>query len=165
MIYEIDKEIEEKIKKLLEIKTSAFLQEDEKYGEQVYADLAKIEREVLLESIYRYYTNLDYRSTCLAKEIDYLEGEKAQTDRRIDALKHELGFILGVDEKYENKISWGTSESVYIKNIEKIPEKYIKIETVQSVDKMSLKRDLKLEEVPGAALVREKYLKIKNGNK
>lgn len=132
---------------------------------QQYLDGLKLERTEKIENCVALLKNWEALETAIKAEETALKARRESLEKRADWLRSYLSYCLQPGEKFETakcKISWRKSESVEILDEEKIPEEYLKTETIKKVHKKAIKEALKAGgEVPGAELREKNNLTIK----
>jgi hypothetical protein len=132
---------------------------------QVYLDGLKLERTEKIENCVALLKNWEALETAIKAEETALKARRESLEKRAEWLKNYLSYCLQPGEKFETakcKISWRKSESVEILDEQKIPEKYLKTETIKKVDKKAIRDTFKAGgEVEGAELREKNNLTIK----
>lgn len=99
------------------------------------------------------------------REIKRIQKLSASSFNKANWLRDYLASCIGEGIKYDGdtfKLSWRRSEKVEVIDEKEIPEIYIKTKVEKSVDKISIKNDLKVGcEIPGVCLVSKNNLQIK----
>ena len=113
------------------------------------------------------YRALDGDSARVGREIERLTAIKKRLERERDRIKDGLDAAcktLGVESvkgMYAN-ISYRASEQTVIDNELELPEQFINVKEVRTLNKTAIKDAIKAgEEVPGAHIERKKNIQIK----
>lgn len=155
-LYEIDNEI-----------MGFELEIDEETGEILNYDALdnlKLEREQKLESVGLWYKNLlAEKEMVKAEKNNFAEREK-KLDKQIDGIKGYLEHALALDKFSTARVtmSFRKSKIVEIAEDAKLPDVYVKFETIKKPDKKMLKTALEGGEViKGVRIVEKNNLSIK----
>lgn len=150
-LYDIDNEIME----CLDMETGEILDE-------ARLNELTLEREKKLENVALWYKNVCAEVDAYKKEKAYFADKQARAEKQAEGLKNYLSVALaGVPFNTTRvKISYRTSVSVDITDIEKIGKDFIKYEP--KADKKAIKEAMKSGEIiDGACLVEKQNIQIK----
>ena len=150
-LYEINEAIENCFREEIDPETGEIITEvlDEEALEQLA--MAKGEK---IENIACLVKNLDSDVEALKQEENKLAKRRKVRENRSKRLKEFLIFACN-GEKYKGvraDVGFRKSTSVVIDDIDKIPDKYVRVSTTYEPDKQILKKVLSTEDVPGAHL-------------
>jgi hypothetical protein len=162
-LYEIDKDIDillDKISMIAEESGGVIPPELSKE----LNDLAKQKDQKLL-NCGRYYKNLEVEEEAIYAEIKRLEKRRYSIQKKMSWLENYIKDSMSKDDKLKDAVitmSFRKSESVTIKNIDEIPNQYIRIDTEKKPLKDEIKDAIKHGiNVDGAELSTNYNLQIK----
>lgn len=118
-------------------------------------------------NILKYIANLDAEAQSIKIEIDRLSEAKKSRERKLESLKSYLISTMQQLEKTKIETNLGTfgirkSTKLEVYDMSRIPEEYLKIKKVVSVDKREITNHIKAgEEIEGASLIPNYSLQIK----
>lgn len=158
-------DLDQSFKNLIEVLETQDLEEELK--ETIYAELEKIEisKGLKVDNIIKYINNIDGDIFKLKAEERKLQQKRKTLEKKVENLQAYLfDYLKGVDgQEVKGDIFTASIKrnppKVNITCLEAIPREYIKI--IEEVDKVTLKKALKLGYVAGAELIQEESLKIK----
>jgi hypothetical protein len=121
------------------------------------------EKDVKIGNICRFYKSLNAEADMIKQEESKLAARRMSIGKRAESLKNYLSGFVVKGEKFSDqnsKISWRSSESVMVENVDLIPEDYVKV-TV-SADKTMLKKAIKNGDIfEGVSIVTKQNLQVK----
>ena len=161
-------EIDSRIKAIID----ALMDSVDENGEIKDFDISELEelkeaKQVKLENIALYIKNLDAEAVAIKAEENTLKERRESIERKSERLRTALINSLqedGKDEltspKFVAKIK--VTERTEILDIDKIPEKFIKVKTEKTADKTEIKKAIKSGvEIEGARIVPNTTINIK----
>ena len=140
---------------------------DEETGEILNADeldSLAMAREEKLENIGLYIKNIEAEAKAIKAEKENMAARQKRLENKSDSLRGYLANALD-GEKFSTPriaLSWRKSEMVDIEPDAKVPDEYVRTETIRKPDKLGLKEALKNgAEFDGVRLVTRQNLQIK----
>lgn len=113
--------------------------------------MAKAEK---IENVACWIKNLTADAEALKNEEAKLAKRRKSMENKAESLKNYLQWACD-GEKFNGiraAVSFRNSQSVAIDDVNKIPERYMRIKTVSEPDKATLKKLLATQEIPGVHL-------------
>lgn len=137
-LYEIDRAIDEFFTNNIDPETGEMTNLDQ-------LDALQMAREDKLESIGIALKNARADVEALKAEKDNISKRIAQAQRVVDSIENYYAFALGGEKFKTSKVSvsYRESDSVVIDDLDRIPEKYIKVETTFTPIKADIKKAIK----------------------
>ena len=132
-IYEIDKALLD----CIDLETGEILDEAK-------MDELKMTREAKVENVALWYKQLSAESKAIKDEEKNLSDRRKATDRKAESLKSWLQSALS-GEKLETprvKVSYRKSTTMSVIDKEAVPEAYKRSETVETIDTITIKKDM-----------------------
>lgn len=132
-----------------------------------YLEQLDLELKDKAKNIFMLIKNIEAPVVAIDDEIKRLSEMKKSYQSKANNLKNYISFTMQKNgiEKIESdivKFSFRKSESINITNEELIPEEFINIKEVKTVDKIAIKKAIKDgKEINGAELSVNKNLQIK----
>ena len=139
---------------------------DEKKAAE-YLEALQLERGVKIENIALYIKNLDADAEKIEEEEERLKARREAKVKKAERLREYLksSMLTFGDSKFETArvaISFRTSKSVIIDDMEKLDKKYIQEKVSYTADKTAIKKAIASGEViEGAHLEESKNLQVK----
>lgn len=134
---------------------------------EAYLDTLNIELENKAKNIFMLMKNIEAPIQAIDDEIERLTKMKKSYQAKTSNLKNYISYTMQKNgiEKIESdivKFSFRKSESINITNEELIPEEFINIKEVKTVDKIAIKKAIKAgNNVRGVECLLHKNLQIK----
>ena len=158
-------EIKEDIANLIEINADRFVNgETGEIINKADFDALQMEYSEKMEGVALGYKREVAMAEAIDAEIKALKARKDYHDKKAEGYKGFMAAELA-GNKFETpkvRISWRKSEAVEVTNIDRLPEKYLRIVTNIDPDKKQLKADLKAGAVvDGCQLVTKNNIQIK----
>lgn len=124
----------------------------------------KLERDTKIENVALWYKNLLSEAEALKAEEKAFNERRKSAESKADSLKRYLDSALAGNKFSTNKvaISYRKSTSVFVEDIDKLPDEYKKEKIDISADKTELAKALKDgKEIEGASLTESQNIQIK----
>lgn len=158
-LYEIDKAYVEALENAMNSETGEV--------DEYLMESLQCEYQMKIDNTVCYIKNVEALNEAIDKEIKALQERKRINNNKVDSLKKYIGTSLrarGYD-KYEtsrNKLSFRSSKSVQVYDLDKIPDDYIKPKVKLVPQKELIKKAfLNGEIVPGCYLEENVNLQVK----
>lgn len=132
-----------------------------------YLEQLQVERSVKVENIALYIKNLDADAEKIKEEEKNLKARRESKEKKAERLREYLksSMLIFGEPKFETArvaLSFRTSKSVVIDDMEKLDKKYIQEKVSYTADKTAIKKAIASGEViEGARLEENKNLQIK----
>ena len=157
-LYEINSELEKLWEQAVDPETGEV---SEELDAQIEA--LQMEKDQKVENVALWIKNLKSDADRMKEEAKKLTDRATATNNKAERLKAFLEYILG-GEKFQTprvNISYRTSNSVEVINIDKVPPEFLRLKDPE-VDKTAVKAAFKEgQDVPGCGLVAKRSMTIK----